>query len=69
MARAKKARRIYPFINEIVLRKEDNRQAKVTFLDPRVVKVKWLDTDDIEELSREMFCDTNFSIIVRNYDF
>jgi hypothetical protein len=69
MAKTKKPLRVYPLINEVILRKTDNRQGKVSFLDPRIVKVKWLDTNDFEEVSREMFYDTNFSIIVRNYDF
>jgi hypothetical protein len=65
MAKAKKARRVYPLINEIVELIPQKRRAKVTFLDPRIVKVRWIDTDIVEELSRELFFDTNFRIIQR----
>ena len=57
--------RVYPLINEVVEEVKSKRSAKITFLDPRIVKVKWTDTDTIEELSRELFFDTNFRIIQR----
>ena len=44
---------------------KSKRSATVTILDPRIVKVKWTDTDTFEELSRELFFDTNFRIIQR----
>ena len=66
MAKAsKRPIRVYPLINEIVEDIKAKRSAKVTFLDPRIVKVRWVDTDTIEELSRELFFDTNFRIIQR----
>lgn len=65
MAKVKRPIRVYPLISEIVEEVKTNRSAKVTFLDPRIVKVKWTDTDTIEELSRELFFDTNFRIIQR----
>jgi hypothetical protein len=69
MAKAsKRPIRVYPLINEIVEDIKTKRSAKVTFLDPRIVKVRWVDTDDTEELSRELFFDTNFRIAQRVYD-
>lgn len=69
MAKAsKRPIRVYPLINEIVEDIKAKRSAKVTFLDPRIVKVRWVDTDTIEELSRELFFDTNFRITQRVYD-
>ena len=65
MAKAKHPIRVYPLIHEVVEEVKTNRSAKVTFLDPRIVKVRWIDTDIIEELSRELFFDTNFRIIQR----
>ena len=66
MAKAsKRPIRVYPLVNEIVEDIKAKRSAKVTFLDPRIVKVRWVDTDTIEELSRELFFDTNFRIIQR----
>jgi hypothetical protein len=65
MAKAKHPIRVYPLIHEVVEEVKTNRSAKVTFLDPRIVKVRWTDTDIIEELSRELFFDTNFRIIQR----
>jgi hypothetical protein len=57
--------RVYPLIHEVVEEVKTKRSAKVTFLDPRIVKVRWTDTDIVEELSRELFFDTNFRIIQR----
>lgn len=69
MAKAsKRPIRVYPLVNEIVEDIKAKRSAKVTFLDPRIVKVRWVDTDTIEELSRELFFDTNFRITQRVYD-
>ncbi len=65
MAKAKHPIRVYPLIHEVVEEVKTNRSAKVTFLDPRIVKVRWIDTDIVEELSRELFFDTNFRIIQR----
>ena len=65
MAKAKHPIRVYPLVHEVVEEVKTNRSAKVTFLDPRIVKVRWTDTDIIEELSRELFFDTNFRIIQR----
>lgn len=65
MAKSKRPIRVYPLINEIVEDIKAKRSAKVTFLDPRIVKVRWVDTDTVEELSRELFFDTNFRIIQR----
>jgi hypothetical protein len=65
MAKAKHPIRVYPLIHEVVEEVKTNRSAKVTFLDPRIVKVRWTDTDIVEELSRELFFDTNFRIIQR----
>jgi hypothetical protein len=63
--KVKRPIRVYPLINEVVEEVKSKRSAKITFLDPRIVKVKWTDTDTIEELSRELFFDTNFRIIQR----
>jgi hypothetical protein len=65
MAKSKRPIRVYPLISEMVEEVKTNRSATVTFLDPRIVKVKWTDTDTFEELSRELFFDTNFRIIQR----
>ena len=65
MAKVKHPIRVYPLIHEVVEEVKTNRSAKVTFLDPRIVKVRWIDTDIVEELSRELFFDTNFRIIQR----
>jgi len=65
MAKAKHPIRVYPLVHEVVEEVKTNRSAKVTFLDPRIVKVRWTDTDIVEELSRELFFDTNFRIIQR----
>jgi len=65
MAKAKHPIRVYPLVHEVVEEVKTNRSAKVTFLDPRIVKVRWIDTDIVEELSRELFFDTNFRIIQR----
>jgi hypothetical protein len=65
MAKAKHPIRVYPLIHEVVEEVKTSRSAKVTFLDPRIVKVRWIDTDIVEELSRELFFDTNFRIIQR----
>jgi hypothetical protein len=64
----KRTKRVYPLVNEIVELLSEKRKAKVTFLDPRVVKVRWLDTDGVEEFSRDYFIDTNWKIAVRIYD-
>lgn len=68
MAKAKRPIRVYPLIHEVVEEVKSKRSATVTFLDPRIVKVKWTDTDTFEELSRELFFDTNFRIMERIYD-
>lgn len=65
MAKAKRPIRVYPLISEMVEEVKSKRSATVTFLDPRIVKVRWVDTDTVEELSRELFFDTNFRIIQR----
>lgn len=65
MAKVKRPIRVYPLISEMVEEVKSKRSATVTFLDPRIVKVKWSDTNIIEELSRELFFDTNFRIIQR----
>lgn len=63
--KVKRPIRVYPLIHEVVEEIKSKRSATVTFLDPRIVKVKWTDTDVFEELSRELFFDTNFRIIQR----
>jgi hypothetical protein len=68
MAKAKKARRVYPLINEIVELIPQKRRAKVTFLDPRVIKVRWIDNEAVEEFSTSYFVDTYWTIAVRNYN-
>lgn len=68
MAKSKRPIRVYPLINEIVEDIKAKRSAKVTFLDPRIVKVRWVDTEVIEELPRELFYDNNFRITQRVYD-
>ena len=65
MAKVKRPIRVYPLIHEVVEEVKSKRSATVTFLDPRIVKVKWTDTDTFEELSRELFFDTNFRIVQR----
>ena len=65
MAKSKRPIRVYPLISEMVEEVKSKRSATVTFLDPRIVKVRWVDTDTVEELSRELFFDTNFRIIQR----
>jgi hypothetical protein len=65
MAKVKHPIRVYPLIHEVVEEVKSKRSATVTFLDPRIVKVKWSDTNIIEELSRELFFDTNFRIVQR----
>jgi hypothetical protein len=65
MAKSKRPIRVYPLIHEVVEEVKSKRSATVTFLDPRIVKVRWTDTDTFEELSRELFFDTNFRIIQR----
>ena len=65
MAKVKHPIRVYPLIHEVVEEVKSKRSATVTFLDPRIVKVKWSDTNIIEELPRELFFDTNFRIVQR----
>jgi hypothetical protein len=69
MAKSKRPIRVYPLINEIVEDIKAKRSAKVMFLDPRIIKVRWSDTEVIEELPRELFYDNNFRITERIYGF